>query len=241
MLSPLPLPPAPNPKWAWFFDIDGTLIELASEPASLDVGHSLPALLEALYERTGGALALVSGRSLDNIQKLIAPFRLPMSGCHGIERMLADGSILRPAAAPEIAAARERLSQFAEAHPGTVLEDKGLALAIHFREVPHLAADCKAVIEEVAVGSLGWFSGKMVYEVKPKAYDKGYAIKAFLEMEPFRGRTPVFLGDDQPDEFGFAAVRSLGGVAVLVGAPRPTRASHRLDSVSAVHAWLNRL
>jgi trehalose 6-phosphate phosphatase len=237
----LPLPPVPDPNWAWFFDIDGTLIELAQEPASLKIKHRLPEILAALQRQLGGALALVSGRSIENILQLIAPFRLPLAGCHGIERRLADGRILRPEPSPDMDRARRIFSDFTKAHDGLFLEDKGLTLALHFRQAPHLEADCQAVAEQAAVGDLNWFPGKMVFEVMARNYTKGSAVEAFMAEEPFRGRKPVFIGDDLPDEDGFETVRRLGGLGILIGPMRSTKAQFRLDSVSALHAWLAKL
>lgn len=237
-MASLPGPPAPDAGWAWFFDIDGTLIELADEPASLEAGPHLPAFLEHLYHRFGGAMALVSGRTLSNILCLTAPFRLPSAGCHGAERLLADGRILRMPPSQHLARARGILSRFAAAHPDLVFEDKDTVLSLHFRKAPHLETVCRAVVEQAASGDLGWIAGKMVFEIKSRAFNKGSAVQSFLESQPFRGRMPVFVGDDLPDEDAFDAVRRRGGFGVLVGALRPTKALYRLESVSSVHGWL---
>ncbi len=235
ILSP---PPHPDPHWAWFFDIDGTLIELASEPSSLQRPHHLAELLAAVRQRVGGAMALVSGRSVANILALIAPLEVPLSGCHGLERYLADGRLLRPPPSPRIDRARGMMKAFAEKHPGIVLEDKGLTLALHYRHVPHLEIECAAVVAQAASGDLEVLAGKMVFEVKPRGVSKGTALRAFMETDPFRGRLPIFLGDDLTDEDGFEAVAALGGKGVLVGPPRPTKATFRLQSVPALHDWL---
>lgn len=240
-MSSLPAPPAPAPEWAWFSDIDGTLIELADTPASLGNARHLPGLLTALSGRVGGALALVSGRPVANVLRLIAPCRIPLAGCHGLERLLPDGSLIRPPASSDLDRARRILAAFAADHPGVVFEDKDVVLGLHFRKVPQLEAACRAAVEQATSGNLGWFAGKMVFEVKPRGLDKGTAIQAFLDQTPFRGRLPVFLGDDLPDEAGFEVARARGGFGVLVGEPRPTRALYRLESVPAVLAWLSTL
>jgi len=237
----LPLPPAPDPHWAWFFDIDGTLIELAGEPSSLRVSHALPEVLEAMSRRVGGAMALVSGRTVSNILALIAPLEMPLAGCHGVERRLADGRVLRPAPAPEIARARQLLTTFTRGHAGLRLEDKGVALAIHYRDVPQLEAACRNAVEQAISGNLGVLAGKMMFEIKPRDYSKGTALTAFMAVMPFQGRTPVFLGDDQSDEDGFAAAAAHGGLGILVGPPRPTKAMFRLENVSSLHIWLTGL
>ncbi|PKU22739.1 trehalose-phosphatase [Telmatospirillum siberiense] len=234
-LSP---PPAPDPCWAWFLDIDGTLIELTGEPSSLRKPHRLPELLEALRRRVGGAVALVSGRSVSNMRALIAPAELPLAGCHGLERRLADGRMLRAPSSPLLAEARATLRAFADDHPGVFLEDKECTLALHYRQVPHLEWACRDAVERTVSGDLGMLSGKMVYEVKPRNFSKGTALRSFMESTPFQGRRPVFLGDDLTDEDGFEAAAALGGIGILVGPVRPTRAEFRLADVPSLHAWL---
>lgn len=237
----LSLPPAPNPRWAWFFDIDGTLIELGTEPAPLRVSHNLPELLAALDRRVGGAMALISGRAVSNILALISPLKIPLAGCHGIERHLADGRILRPAPSPGIAHARQLLTSFVNRHDGLRLEDKGVALALHYRQAPHLETACRNAVEQAISSDLGVLAGKMVFEVKPREFSKGTALGAFMALDPFLGRTPVFLGDDLADEDGFEAAATLGGFGILVGPPRPTKAMFRLNDVSSLHLWLTGL
>lgn len=234
----LPSPPAPNPHWAWFCDIDGTLIELASEPSSLRTSRNLPELLDALHRRVGGAMALISGRSVSNILALIAPLRIPLSGCHGLERCLADGTVLCPAPSPGIEQARRILRDFADSHDGITLEDKGVTLALHYRQAPHLEAACRNVVTQALSGDLGMLAGKMVFEVKPRGVSKGTALAAFMKTDPFRGRSPVFIGDDLTDEDGFEAAAMLGGRGILVGAARPTKAAFRLEDVPSLHRWL---
>jgi trehalose 6-phosphate phosphatase len=237
----LSLPPAPDPHWAWFFDIDGTLIELEAEPSPLRASHALPKLLGAIDRRVGGAVALVSGRTVTNILALISPLEMPLAGCHGVERRLADGRILRPAPAPGIDRARRLLTTFVGRHHGLLLEDKGLTLALHYRQAPHLETACRNVVEQALSGNLDVLAGKMAFEIKPRGYSKGTALAAFMAVMPFQGRTPVFLGDDLTDEDGFEAAAAQGGLGVLVGPPRPTKAMFRLENVSALHIWLTGL
>lgn len=236
-LPPLPLPPVPDPAWAWFFDIDGTLIELAQEPSSLRAGRGFPDMLRGLMNRLD-AMALVSGRSLGNMEKLVAPLALPMAGCHGTEMRLPDGSLSCPPAPPALARARRILAQLAERHPGLVLEEKPYSLALHFRHAPELAAACREAAREAAGSDLEWLAGKMIYEVKLGGFTKGTAIRRYMTMAPFAGRRPLFIGDDITDEDGFEAVAALGGIGILVGEKRPTKAIFRLENVSSVHAWL---
>ncbi len=238
---PLSPPPAPDPHWAWFFDIDGTLIELEAEPSALRVSHQLSELLETVHRQVGGAVALLSGRTISNIQSLIAPLEIPLAGCHGIERRLADGRVLRPAPSPGMRRARRILTAFVGRHAGLRLEDKGVALALHYRQAPHLETACRDAVERAVSGDLGVLAGKMVFEVKPRDFSKGTALASFMATAPFHGRIPVFLGDDQTDEDGFEAAAAWGGLGILVGPSHPTKAMFRLEDVAALHLWLTDL
>ena len=228
-------------NWAFFLDLDGTLLDIADTPEAVGVGRSEKALLEKLSSAADGALALVSGRSLASIDELFAPLVLPAAGQNGAERRDAGGrryqlrfqaERLRPAA--------DGIRRFASRHPGLLVEDKGASVALHYRLAPRLAAAAHAAVREAA-GLLGDAvevqGGKMVVEIKPTGCDKGKAIGQFMREAPFAGRIPVFLGDDATDEYGFRAVNRLGGHAVRVGAG-PSAARWRLASPEAARAWL---
>jgi trehalose 6-phosphate phosphatase len=238
----LPCPPRVRAAdIALFLDVDGTLLEIAPEPGAVHVPVRLRRILEELQSATGGALALVSGRALDQIDRLFAPLRLSAAGLHGLERRNLGFKIER--ATPDPAAlecARRRLAAFAAANDGVLLEDKGLTLALHYRKAAELA-DAAAAAADAAVaesrGALVLLHGKMVCELKPPGVDKGRAIAAFLEEPPFAGRVPVFAGDDQTDEAGFVTINQHRGVSIRIGGP-PTAAAYRLPNVRALHAWL---
>jgi trehalose 6-phosphate phosphatase len=240
MSETLPAPPLPSPGWAWFLDIDGTLIEIADTPSAIHIPPELPGLLQALADRHGGAVALVSGRTVENIARLVAPFHPPAAGLHGLERRLADGRVLRPDPSPLLDGIRRSLSDFAAANPGVILEDKGLSLALHYRLAPHREAAARAVAEAAVAGhpELRLQAGKMVFEIRPRGADKGGALRAFMAEPPFAGRVPVFVGDDVTDEDGFKAANALGGISVMIGPPRPTAASFRLADVAGLRRWL---
>ena len=234
--------PTPRPDWALFLDFDGTLVEIAPAPCAVAPAPRLRPMLAALAVRLGGAVALVSGRPLADLDWLLAPLVLPAAGLHGLERRRADGAILR-AEAPEeaLAAARARLADFAARTPGVLLEDKGLTLALHYRGAPERAADCRRAARDaaaVAGGALHLLEGKMVVELRPEGGDKGAAIAAFLAEPPFAGRTPVFAGDDRTDEDGFAVVAARGGISLRVGDGRDSVAQYRIASVEALLDWL---
>lgn len=227
--------------WAFFLDIDGTLLEHADRPDAVKVDVAMRRLLADLNEGAAGALALISGRSVADIDGLFAPLVLPAAGQHGAERRDASGGMHRHAfdAAP-VRRAAERLRAYAAAHPGLVFEDKGQNLALHFRLAPQLEGDASALMEEAVSGLGDAFElqrGKMVLEIRPGGRDKGSAIAEFMAEPPFRGRTPVFIGDDLTDEFGFGVVNDLGGISVKVG-EGPSRARWRIADAAAVRAWL---
>jgi len=236
---------AANATLALFLDADGTLIELASTPDAVVVPASLKSLLKDLAERLDGALALVSGRSISTLDSLFAPTKVAAAGIHGCERREVDGTLHRPQIdATSFAAAREELAAWASRHPGTLLEDKGYALALHYRQAPALesaAFDATGKALQRLAGMHELQRGKFVFEIRPTGYSKGSAIEAFMHERPFRGRTPVFIGDDVTDEAGFVVVNQLGGISIRVGDVAATAAKHHLANVSAVRAWLNTL
>lgn len=232
--------PRPGPRCAYFFDIDGTLVDLAGSPSAVRVGAGLPPLIEALVRETGGAVALISGRSLADIDRLF-PGQLPAAGQHGVERRTATGVVHRhqlPTA--PLNRVRRRLASFVAAHPPLLLEDKGESLALHYRGAPRLADAAHRVMRAMRATAGRQYvlqPGKRVIELKPAGRNKGAAIREFMREAPFLGRTPVFIGDDATDEAGFAVVNRLRGCAIKVGAGR-TAARWRLPHTRAVASWL---
>ena len=243
--TPLSLPPPPRLRaadLALFLDVDGTLLEIECEPDAVHVPDRLRRILQRLQAASGGALALVSGRSLEQLDRLFSPLRFSAAGLHGLERRNLDRVIERAAPDPELfERARRRLAEFADAHEGVLLEDKGLTLALHYRKAPE-AAEAAGRLAEMAVaesrGAFALLRGKMVYELKPPGVDKGRAIAAFLAEAPFAGRRPVFAGDDMTDEAGFEAVNQRGGVSVRIGEGQATAAAFGCADVAAVQTWL---
>jgi trehalose 6-phosphate phosphatase len=229
-------------KWALFLDIDGTLLEIAATPQAVHPAGADTKLIAALYEKTDGALALVSGRSLAKIDELFSPLRLPAAGQHGVERRDARGKVYRPAfSADLLARAAKQLADFAARHTGLVFEHKGYSMALHYRLAPRLGGAAHAVVKEAArtVGEgVEVQRGKMVAELKLAGHDKGRAIDAFMREKPFAGRLPVFLGDDLTDEDGFRVVDRLGGHSIKIGSGA-TVARWRLTNPAAARQWLN--
>jgi trehalose 6-phosphate phosphatase len=220
--------------------MDGTLIRIAPTPSAILVPEELPPLLQRLSDCHGGALALVSGRTLDNLRQLVAPFDPPAAGLHGLEWRDGAGMTGRTQSPPGLDQLRSTLAHLAESNSGLLLEDKGVALALHFRQAPELSGLVRQTAEDAIRAHPGWglVAGKMVVEIKPKGADKGTAMAAFMRSAPFAGRTPVFVGDDITDEDGFATANRLGGVSVLVGPPRDTNARYRLPDIDACRVWL---
>jgi trehalose 6-phosphate phosphatase len=238
-----PAPPPLDPRSALFLDVDGTLLEIAPRPELVHVPDGLPSLMIRRAAEREGALALISGRPLAQLEHLFRPWQGAAAGLHGLERRRADG-ILDCLVDADSAAALERLRPklAALAADGLTLEDKGGTLALHYRAAPQREPEIRTVVEalhrEVA-SALRLITGKMVVEFQPRSADKGRAIAAFLGEPPFVGRRPVFVGDDTTDEDGFAEIRRRGGIAVRVGPFNgATAANYRLPTVKAVLAWL---
>ena len=230
---------------ALFLDVDGCLIDLADRPEDVVVPPGLVDDLERLSARVGGALALVSGRAIADIDRLFAPLRLPAAGQHGLEwRSTPTGAVERvPVDRAVLDRLAASLSGFASSRPGLRVEPKGAAVAIHYRQAPDLGADVIAFAEALLADVPGWhaLAGKMVVELKPDGGDKGAAVDRFLALSPFAGRRPLAAGDDVTDEDSFAAALRHGGVALQVGDREPTQANRRLPDPAAMRAWIAHL
>lgn len=235
--------PVAQARWAYFFDIDGTLVDFAKSPAGVRLDRHLRRLLERLHRSAGGALALISGRSIADIDRLFPGARLPVAGQHGIERRDALGRVAHHGfPSKKLLSVRRKLAEAVTRHRGLLLEDKGLSLALHYRRVPQLGGFAHRLMWSLLAQVGTEFcvqSGKRVVEMKPTGRHKGIAVLEFMQEEPFRGRTPVFIGDDVTDEYGFAAVNRLDGYSVKVG-PGRTVARWRLQNARTVRAWLER-
>jgi trehalose 6-phosphate phosphatase len=230
--------------WALFLDVDGTLLDIAPHPAAVRVDAALRQLLGRLCAAAGGALALVSGRSVTDVEALFAPLKLCVAGQHGAERRDFAGRLHRQVRQPVgLRVAADQLGRFVAERPGLVLENKGLNIAVHYRNSPgherELADEFARVIAELGE-DFELQAGKMVFELKPAGQSKGAAIAQFMREDPFRGRVPVFVGDDLTDESGFAVANKLGGHSIKVGAG-DSRAEWRLPDPDGVRAWLRGL
>ncbi len=238
--SQRPPPPPPAEDWALFLDVDGCLLDLAHAPDAVVVPKRLPATLSALAQHLDGAIALISGRALANVQRLFGALDLPIAGLHGLERRSTMRSQPAPDPPPAWDVVREDAQRVIAGHPGTLFEDKGAALALHWRNAPHAADELQAFAAATLPRLPGYRlqQGDHVVELRPAAGDKGSAIAALLEEPPFKGRVPVFAGDDITDEAGFAVVNARDGLSVLVGNRRSSCAHYALPDPAAVRHWL---
>jgi trehalose 6-phosphate phosphatase len=227
---------------ALFLDVDGTLLEIAATPDRVRVPASLRNTLQLNFDREQGALALLSGRSLDELDELFAPCVFPASGKHGLEVRLPSGKVIRPEIdGSMLDRARSWLRILAKENRGLLMEDKGAALAMHCRLAPKFAPEIEIVMNEMAAELGEAFvvrPGKCVYELMPSGIDERSAIQLLMKEAQFAGRTPVFVGDDPTDEVGFQAVNEMGGHSIRVGNLEETAAQYRFSSVSTVVAWL---
>jgi trehalose 6-phosphate phosphatase len=226
---------------AYFFDFDGTLVELAPTPDGVLVQPQVIDLLSALRHQTNGAVAILSGRGIDSIDSFLGLPDLPIAGLHGAERRDANGDTQRVGFNDERLLRMEQdLAEVVRLNPGMLLEIKGAAVALHYRNAPDREPVARAATTRLVADYPGAYvlqPGKMVYEIKPKDVDKGRALRAFLGEPPFAGRKPVFAGDDLTDEKGFVVVNEYGGLSIKVGGG-DTIARSRLESVNALIQWL---
>jgi len=224
---------------ALFLDFDGTLVELAETPDAIRVSPTLGALLRHLVQRLNGRIALVTGRAIADLERHLECSGLAVSGSHGLELRLRDGSHVPLAVAYDLTEAREQVTSLAEATPGLLVEHKPFGVALHYRQAPEAEERVGAALKELAKRSgLSLQQGKMVIELRPPGADKGDAVRAFMTEPDFAGARPLFVGDDLTDEDAFRAAAELGGGGVLVGPERETAAKWRLSCVSSVAAWL---
>lgn len=236
------LPPdLPDRASALFLDFDGTLVDIAAQPDAVLVDPGLPGLLLKLSGLLGGALALVSGRPLADIDRhmgLDAP--LPAAGVHGAERRGADGFVRRIAVGT-LEEPAALLDALAARHPGLLVERKPGAIALHYRQAPDLEDLCLETVNAAmqSLDGMVLMRGKKVIELKPRRASKALAVRSFLDEAPFRHRRPWFFGDDVTDEGAFELVQSLGGVAVKIGEGE-TLATHHLPGPASLRDWLNR-
>ncbi len=238
--SATPAPPPIEDDWAVFLDVDGSLAEHAPTPDAVRIDPSIKQALPRLAEKCGGAVALVSGRSIQALDSLFAPLDISAAGLHGLERRGAGYHHPAPSMDADFLALAAEAEAIAAEFPGALVECKGGCLFLHWRAAPQAADSLSAFADtlKTRLERHRLHPGAHGIEVRPIGVDKGIAIAAFMEEPPFRGRRPVFIGDDPADEAGFAVVNAFDGVSVLVGPPRRTGARYRLPDPRHVRRWL---
>lgn len=231
---------ADDRHFALFFDFDGTLVEIAPTPDAVAASPGMPRLLGALRDRLDGALAIVTGRPIGDVERYLPGLSLDICGMHGLERRI-GGHIVRPDfpdLSAEVTALRDRLSGY----PGVLVEDKGIGVAVHWRIAPDAETAAQDALADLARRLGAGYriqDGKAVRELVPGTAHKGDAVHDLMGEEPYAGRVPVFVGDDRTDEHGFEAVEEMGGVGIKIGAGE-TRASRRLDRPVTLERLLER-
>ena len=224
---------------ALFLDFDGTLVELAETPDSIAVPSRLRPLLGRLRTALSGRLAIVSGRSIADLERHLDCSGVAVSGSHGLELRLSNGELIPLAPPTDLAGPAEKIRRFASEIPGLLIESKPASIAVHFRKVPLEAERVQRFMGALAsANGLALQPGKMVFELRPRGADKGDAVRAFMAEPEFGGARPLFMGDDVTDEDAFEAVRDMGGAGILLGPGRESAAGYRLDSVAAAARWL---
>ena len=237
----LPAPPPPLlDRISLFVDLDGTIAPLEATPQAVGPDRARRRLLDALLARLGGRLAVISGRTLADLDRVLEG-RIPALGAvHGLVRRLPDGRTVEPTGSGRVREAVQALRAVAAADPALMVEDKGIAAALHYRAHPEAGPACSDVVQRLGARlGLTVQEGDMVVELRAPGPDKGAAIAAFMAEPPFAGHVPVFVGDDFTDEDGFRAAARLGGYGVVVGPRRPTAATYALAGVGEARAWLN--
>jgi len=228
---------------AIFLDFDGTLADIAERPEDVSVPLATREILARLQESTRGAVAIITGRPIETIDHFLVPLRLPVAGVHGMERRTAGGQRIDSVVDEEtLAHVRVQLEAFAHAHDGVLVETKHGSLALHYRQRPELADESIAAVHAAVAGvhGLHLLHGKMVVEVKGGKATKADALSAFMQEEPFRGRVPLFAGDDVTDEDAFNQIANLNGISIKIG-EGSTAAQFRTEGTANFREWLGRL
>ena len=245
MIETIPLPSTKLRELAVLLDVDGTILDIAATPWDVAVPESLRGTLARLLDKTGGAVALVSGRPLDELDRLFAPLRLPAVGGHGAELRASAAGAAEPQRARLVdGEIRDRVAEMAETAPGVLVEDKGYSLAVHYRLAPDQEPAIKQAVADIRrdwpADALEVLPGKAVIEIKPAGFDKGAGVRALMRHAPFAGRRPIFIGDDTTDETAFAVLPEFDGMGFSVGR-RARGTAYCFASPAEVRGWLARL
>jgi len=239
----LPPPASLLANASLFLDFDGTLVDLADRPDDVVADAELRALLARLNLRLGGRVAVISGRSIAQLDAILGPVaqEIALSGSHGCEHRW-QGISAQPHRPPTLDQAAERMRAFADRFAGALVEEKSYGVALHYRLCPEAEKEAVELAWHVARDlGLELQEGKMMIELRVAGGDKGVAVRRMMRLAPMKGTMPVFIGDDRTDENGFEAVTELGGAGIFVGKPGETGAHYLLESPAAVRAWLEQM
>lgn len=228
---------------ALFLDFDGTLVEIAPSPDAVEVPPDLPGRLRSLFSALDGAVAVVTGRTIDAIDGFLPSQPFAITGGHGAERRLLDNrEAVDPKVLDDAAAIAGRVTDTLGGEPGILIEPKPTGVAVHYRATPEKEALARAAMTQALDGYSQFhaIAGKMVIEARPEWANKGAAIERLMHVKPFASRTPIFIGDDVTDEDGFATADRLGGFGIKIG-PGETRARFTLPDIAQLYAYLDAL
>ncbi|MGF1476174.1 MAG: trehalose-phosphatase [Geminicoccaceae bacterium] len=237
-------PELPSQPIALFLDVDGTLVEIQDRPETVRADEALLSLLEQLERLTERRLVLISGRQIDDIDRIVAPLKLPAAGSHGGQWRSVDGELdTVNVDGASLASLREAMDEQTERWPGTWIEQKPMSMALHYRAVADAKDPLGEALRDIVDRDPDFklMAGKMVYEIKPQGVDKGRAIERYLNDPLFFDATPVFIGDDVTDEDGFKMINDRQGLSIRVGGRDGSAACWELENVTAVHRWLSDL
>jgi len=232
-------------RYALLLDIDGTILDIAPTPHEVQVPDELRRALKRLVIQTNGALALVSGRTLEDIDKIFSPLRLAAVGGHGaqIRTSPAAGSYERRANFLDNEL-RRAICQIGPHNPGVIVEDKGFSMAVHYR----LAMEKELAVKDAVFAARAAFPeapaevlpGKAVIEIKMPGFNKGTGVRELMSYPPFAGRLPLFIGDDTTDEDAFVVLPEFGGMGMSVGRLIPGTAG-KFQAPHDVRQWLDQI
>jgi trehalose 6-phosphate phosphatase len=227
---------------ALFLDVDGTLLDIRDDPADVVADSALIELLQACSTEVHGALSLISGRSIEEVDRIFAPAVFPVAGAHGAELRFDGAQAPTMDSNPMPREALRRLEDFVATNQGLLLEYKRGGVSLHYRRAPDLQEACDNLVQDLMTDlgdAFRLIAGKMVFEIAPAAHNKGAAIRSFLEHAPFTGRIPVYVGDDVTDEDAFAAVNRVDGLSIRIGDSSSSEARYELPDVASVRSWLS--
>ena len=226
---------------ALFLDVDGTLLGIEDHPSGVMADPSLVSLLTRLADGLGGALSLISGRAVADLDRIFGGTRFAAAGGHGAELRLHPDDPITSTQWSLPPPVLEQIRAFAATDPGLLLEEKRGGVSLHYWRAPELREQCTEFVHGLLPEleqDFRLIAGKMVFEFAPKDHHKGAAITEMMRHDPFTGRRAVFVGDDVTDEDGFRAVNAQTGITIRVGGSRDSEAEYSLKDVAAVRSWL---